>query len=211
MKVSYLLYAVLALALAGAGCASNPVERKEDTVKSLNQTRDEMADVRSQIDETLASLNALMTAPPEDLRGAYQQYAKNVNAMRSDADAMQRRAADMRKNTNNYLTGWREAQSQVQNPELRDVSVERRQEIAARFAHINSAFLDAQQAVTPFLQNLEDVRRIVGNDLTPGGVSAIAQTDVVQNANANGEEVAQNLDQAITQFDALTGRLAPTQ
>lgn len=196
------------IAAALAACATGPVQRQEKTVESVADTRKEMIDVRAQVDRTLASLNALISASPNDLAKAYRQYAKDVDAMHKDAAAMDKHADAMEKHTGNYLAGWQRAQSEIQNPELRDVTGERRELLTNSFQRIQVAFREARRDITPFLTRLEDIRRAVGNDLTAVGVAAVAQTDAVANANAHGSSVATSLDVAISEFDQLVGSMA---
>jgi len=201
-------FVLLLLATALVGCATTAVERQEQTVSSVASTRKEMLDIRGQIDRTLTSLHALVNASPNDLRKAFQQYAKNVEAMQKDAAAMDKHARAMEKQTGDYLAGWQRAQSEIQNPELRDVTGQRRELMTHSFQRIQSAFREARREVTPFLMRLEDIRRAVGNDLTAVGVSAVAQTEAVASANAHGASVATSLDVAIGEFDQLVGSLA---
>lgn len=200
--------AALLVALTVVGCASGPVQRQERTVETVADTRKEMVDVRSQIDRTLTSLNALVNASPSDLRKAYDRYARDVDAMRKEAAAMEKHASAMEKHTGDYLASWQRSQSQIQNPELRDVTGQRREVLTNSFQRIQGAFREARRDVTPFLTRLEDIRRALGNDLTAVGVAAIAQTDAVSSANAHGAAVATSLDVAINEFDQLVGSLA---
>lgn len=207
MTLKQLFAPLLATTLA-VGCATTAVEKQEKSVASVADTRKEMVDVRGQIDRTLASLNALVNASPNDLRKAYQRYAKDVEAMRNDAAAMDKHARAMEQRTGEYLAGWQQAQSEIQNPELRDTSGQRREIIAYSFQRIQGAFREARRDVTPFLTRLEDIRRAAANDLTAVGISTIAQTDAVASANAHGSAVATSLDVAIGEFDQLVGSLA---
>lgn len=202
------LAAVVLVAAAAVGCATTPVERQDRTISSVSDTRKEMIDIRAQVDRTLSSLNTLVNASPNDLRKAYQQYAKDVEAMRKDAAAMDKHASNMEKQTGEYLAGWQRAQGEIQNPELRDVTGQRREIINNSFQRIQSAFRQARRDITPFLTRLEDIRRAAGNDLTAVGISSIAQTDAVTSANAHGAAVSTGLDVAIGEFDQLVGSMA---
>lgn len=202
------LAAGLLAAVALVGCVTTPVERQDRTVSSVTDTRKEMIDIRAQVDRTLSSLNALVNASPNDMRKTYQQYAKDVEAMRKDAAAMDKHASNMEKQTGEYLAGWQRAQSEIQNPELRDVTGQRREIINNSFQRIQSAFRQARRDITPFLTRLEDIRRAAGNDLTAVGISSIAQTDAVTSANSHGAAVSNSLDVAIGEFDQLVGSMA---
>lgn len=199
---------VLCILVAVAGCTTTPVERQERAVTGLADTQREMTDIRQQIEQTLASLITLVNAPPDELRPAYDRYASDVEAMRTRIDAMERHASAMRQRSERYLTGWR--QSDVQDPELREISTERRQEVAERMQRVDASFQEARAALVPFQSNLEDIRKVVGQDPTPGGVSAVAQSEVLQNAQTRGAAVARLMDRAIADFEQLVERLGPT-
>lgn len=202
----FFIWTVAAMLLVG--CATSAVDRQEQTVESVADTRKEMIDTRAQIDRTLTSLNTLVNASPTDLRKAYERYARDVEAMRRDAAVMDKHASAMEKHTGNYLAGWQRAQNEIQNPELRDVTGQRRELLTQSFQRLQVAFREARRDVMPFLNRLEDIRRAVGNDLTAVGIAAVAQTDAVASANAHGAAVAAGLDVAIAEFDQLSGTLA---
>src|SRR5689334_12140176 len=67
----------LVLAVLIAGCASTPLQRQDATSSSLVDLRDSMIATRGQIQQTLASLDALTNASPDHLRAAYQKYAND--------------------------------------------------------------------------------------------------------------------------------------
>ncbi|HEU0202857.1 MAG TPA: hypothetical protein VFR86_20800 [Burkholderiaceae bacterium] len=64
-----------------AGCASTPVERKDAMSGSLIELRDSMVEMQGQIGQTLASLDGLISAPPERLRDANQSGAAAARAL----------------------------------------------------------------------------------------------------------------------------------
>ncbi len=210
MKInSAFVLSIWLFVLGVASCVNTPVERKEATVGSLTDTRKDLTNIRAQIDKTLGSLNALLSAPQDKLKKTYKQYARDVDSMRANAAAMQRHANTMGKHGENYLVGWQRAQAEVKNPELSELSGERRELVAARFKRINAAFQEANHEFVPFLSNLEDIKKVVGNDLTPAGVAAVGQTTVVANATRHGSIVARTLDEALTEFNLLAGVLSP--
>lgn len=200
------LVALLGVGLTG--CATSAMERQERSVDSVAETRTEMADMHEQIERTMGSLNALMAASPGDLRKAYQRYVKDVNAMRSQAANMQKHASAMERQSGNYLAGWQRTQSEIVNPELRELTAQRRELIANSFSRIRVAFREADRELGPFLARLEDIRRAIGNDLTPVGVASVAQTDAVTSVNALGASVGSALQVAIAEFDQLVGTMA---
>jgi len=197
------------IAITASGCASTPVERQKDTARSLAEVRDGMAATEQQIDKTLESLNALMSAPPEKRGQAYAQYARDVDTLKKQTEQIRQNRTEMREQRDRWLSGWQDAQKNVQSPELKEISQERRAEIAARFDRVTQSADAASEAFTPLIRNLEDVKTVLGNDLSERGIDAVSRTNVVQNATANGTDVEQNLEAAVKDFDELLGTLYP--
>lgn len=128
--------------------------------------------------------------------------------MRTRMDAMERQANAMRQRSERYLSGWQ--QSDVQNPELREISAERRDAVAQRLQRADASFQEARTALVPFQSNLEDIRKVVGQDPTPAGVLAVAGSEVLRNTETHGAAVAEIVDRAIADFEQLVERLGPT-
>lgn len=208
MQTSRVVWIMALLAVGLTACATGAMQRQERSVDSVAETRTEMADLREQIERTMASLNTLISAPPDELRKAYQRYAKDVEATQAQAADMQKHATAMERQSGNYLAGWQRTQAEIENSELRELTAQRRELVANSFNRIRVAFREANREIGPFLARLEDIRRAIGNDLTPVGVAAVAQTDAVVSANAQGTSVGTALDVAINEFDQLVGAMA---
>ncbi|MFP5350282.1 MAG: DUF2959 family protein [Gammaproteobacteria bacterium] len=201
---------IVVVALGFVGCASTAVERKDATSSSLVDLRDSMMATRGQIDKTLVSLNGLTSAPPGRLRAAYQQYAKDTDRIAQQAATVEKESRQMRSRSQEWLAGWQKSQADVQNPELKALSEERRAQALERIQNIDRSLAEAREAFVPFVANLQDVKRVVGNDLTPTGVTAVSDTAVVQNANQNGAATARALDTTIADLQVLTQTLTPS-
>lgn len=201
---------IIVVAFGVAGCASTPVERKDATSSSLVDLRDSMMATRGQIEKTLTSLNGLTSAPPDRLRAAYQQYAKDTDKIAQQAVTVEKESRQMRSRSQEWLAGWQKSHADVQNPELRALSEGRRAQALERIQNIDRSLAEAREAFAPFVVNLQDVKRVVGNDLTPTGVAAVSDSAVVQNANHNGATTARALDTTIADLQALTQTLTPS-
>jgi len=199
-------FGVIVVAIWVAGCASTPVERKEASVVDL---RDSMMAIRGQIDKTLASLNGLMSAPPDRLHSAYQQYAKDTDKIAQQAVTVDKESRQMRSRSVKWLAGWQKSQADVHDPELKALSERRHAEALERIQNIERTLVETREAFAPFVANLQDVKQVVGNDLTPNGVAAVSGTAVVQNANQSGADVARALDATIADLEVLTQTLTP--
>ena len=200
---------VIVIAVWVAGCASTPYERREATSGSLVDLRDSMVATRGQIEQTLASLNGLTSAPPDQLRETYKQYAEDTDKIAKQAVTVDEESRQMRSRSKEWLAGWQKSQAEVQDPELKALSESRRAQALERIQNIDRSLAEAREAFAPFVENLQDVKQVVGNDLTPNGVAAVSGTAVVQNANQAGTTAARALDVTIAELEALTQTLTP--
>lgn len=197
---------VIVVAVWVAGCASTPVERKEASLVDLH---DSMVAIRGQVDKTLASLNGLTSAPPDRLPATYQQFAKDTDKIAEQAATVDEESRQLRSRSAEWLAGWRKSQAEVQDPELKALSERRHAQALERIQNIDRSLAEAREAFAPFVANLQDVKQVVGNDLTPNGVAAVSGTAVVQNANQSGAAAARALDATIADLEVLSQTLTP--
>ena len=200
--------AVLAGALL-AGCASTPVERQQATVQSLVELRDTMAGTRQQIEQTLAALITLMNAPSGQVAEAYRRYASAANTMAAQAGRMEAEAGRLRERREAWLAGWDD--EEVRDPQLRSLTQERREQVVTRFDTIEGSLTAARESLAPFVDNLQDIKAVAGNDLSPLGLQALARTEVVRNATDHGRDAARALRVSTNELQALIQALAPAR
>ena len=209
MKFTAVIAMLCTIPLFALSACESQTQRKDSTVESARETEADVQATRAQIDKTLGALNRLMTASPTELKPVYAQYSKEVEAMNAvaketdkDAKAVQAKSAD-------YLAQWQKSHAEIENPEQRNASAQRRGTVMSRFDGIQKSYAEARAAFVPFMQNLQDVRQVLANDLTPAGAQTLAATDVVKNAKANGMAMASNLDALKLQYAVLAKLLQP--
>ena len=131
---------------------------------------------------------------------------RDRNAAARTAD---KQAKAVRGESLDYWAMWQESYNHIENDQLRNASELRRTAVMGRFDSIQKSYEAARAAFVPFMRNLELIRRVLGNDLTPGGLQKLATTDVVKLANTHGVEMARNLDAMKLQYTALAEALRP--
>jgi hypothetical protein len=199
----------LFIAASIAGCASTQRERKDATTTSIEELHASMIQTRSQIEKTLDSLDSLMEATPETLRPAYKAYAEDADKVADLADDVDDESRQLRRRSDEWLAGWEKSQSDVRDPELKALSEQRRARALERIQEIDRSLSEARVAFTPFVSNLQDVKTVVGGDLTPNSVAAVSDTEVAQNADRNGRAVSRALADAIEDLQELSETLTP--
>jgi hypothetical protein len=196
------------LALGLIACASSGPSRSAKAVETMDETHAGLTKVRAQIDQTLTSLGDLMNASPERLRPSFSKYSKDVDRLRADAVQTKKRFQNMKTKRNDYLVAWGKQQGQVSDPELRQLGDARRSEVRANLDRMIESLTVAVETFDPFLNNLGDVQKVFGNDLTPAGQSLLANTAVIQGANEKGARVAQSIDLALEALSNVSGQLS---
>lgn len=197
------------IAMGVTGCSSTPVERQEATAQSLADVRDAMKATRTQIDKTLASLNALLVAPETQLRDAYTQFAKDVDSMAKQASVVTSESSQMRRRSDAWLATWKQTYGEVKDPELKAVTDRRREQVMLNFSKIDGSLAAARDAFAPFIANLQDVKKVIGVDLTPQAIAAVSKTAVVQNATESGAAAGRAMGVAVVDIEALIESLTP--
>lgn len=200
---------IIVIGIFMASCVTTPVERQEATTQSLTELREAMKATRAQIDRTLASLDALLSVPEAQLRDAYLQFAKDVDTITKQAALLDKESRQMKRRSEAWLSAWKETYGEVKNPELKALTEQRREQVLSRFYALDGSLAAAREAFRPFLANLQDVRKVIGIDLTPQSIAAVSSTAVVQNATQNGVAAAGALEVAITDLRSLIESLAP--
>lgn len=200
----------VAVALLIVGCANTPLERQDATSSSLVELRDAMIATRGQIEQTLVSLDALTSATPDRLRSTYQQYAKDADKIAQQAVTVDQESRQMRRRSDAWLSGWQKSQASVENVELKAIGEQRRALALERFQNIDGSFAAAREAFGPFIANLQDVKKVIGSDVTPNGVAAVSGSAVVKNAHQHGAAAARALDVTIADLRALTETMTPS-
>jgi len=204
-----ILFPTLALLLLAA-CTPTQVERKEGAAATMRGAATDVRATRAQTDRTLSALDAVLSAPPEQLKQAYDNYSAEVDKMGKAARKTGDSAATVRKMSDEYVAQWQKTHAEISNPELKATSEQRRTETMNAFGRMQASFDAAKQDFLPFMRNLQDVKTVLSTDLTPAGVKSLAGTDVVKNAHATGAQVAKDLDNVIAEFDGVANQLSPT-
>ena len=199
-----------AIVLMFVACATSAPDRAAKAASSLDVMQQNSSKARAQIDTVLSSLDTLLNAPPDRLRETYDRYDKDVKKMNEYADAIRENDTDLRKNGNTYLAQWQRDSSNVSDPELRALAEQRRGQIAQSSQSMRSTLTSAAGSFEAFLRNVNDVHKVIGNDLTPTGQASVKQTTVVLTARNEGERVKIAISDAEQAINSLRSQITPT-
>lgn len=204
-------FAIMA-ALAIAGCASSGskgYKHADKTGKGLAEFRDEVIKAQTAINDTMKALDQVAATANTNPRKAFDQYAKQVDALESAASRLSKRSQDMQAAGDAYFKQWETQMAEVQNPEIRKLAAERKAALQAAFANIRTFTTPLKAQFTPWMSDLKDLRNFLGNDLTIAGVEAVKKQFV--KAQQEGTSVQEAMDALVAELNSVAAALTPAK
>ncbi len=192
-----------------SACATSAPDRAAKAASSLEVMQQNSSRARAQIGTVLQSLDALLAASPDHLRETYDRYDKDVKKMNQYADAIRENDTDLRNNGKDYLAQWQRDTSKVSDPELRALAERRRSEIAESSQAMRSTLTNAARSFEAFLRHINDIQKVIGNDLTPEGQANVRGTTVAQTARSSGANAEDAIRQAEDAIESLRTQITP--
>ncbi len=129
-----------------------------------------------QLDVTGASLDELMRTGQTDVKQAFQAYKDNVEKMETMEKKFAKHAEQMKAQGNNYFEEWKKEGSEYSNPEIQQLSNQRREELRKVYDKIAENSIGVDQAFKTYVSDVREIQTYLSNDLTTKGIAAIAPT-----------------------------------
>ncbi len=192
------------------GCATSAPDRSARAASTLEEMQQNSMKARLQIDAVLSSLEGLLNAEPDRLRKAYDRYDGDVKKMKDYANAIRENNADLQKNGSAYLNQWQKDASSVSNAELRALAEQRQNEIADKTRSMKSTISTAAQSFAGFLRDIDDIHKVISNDLTPTGQASVKNTALAQTVQQEGAQVKTAIQNAEQSIADVRARITPT-
>ncbi len=194
------------------GCASTGTDRQDDAVQSLEEMIQEFQALSAQVDKTTAALNAIPAAKDRDMLPPYEFYCGALDDLEDQGDSIVAQAKDVRESLKTYMTGWEKQMQKVNNEEMKEAAAERRAAAEAKFEEAREEFVEIQEHYKGYMADLNDVRRVLANDLNPAGVDSMAGL-IEKITGEHADKVKGNIAQIVAALekisDALNSKSAP--
>ena len=192
------------------GCSSSDsggrTAEGKKAVVSLKDTRQELVRAKTEVNDATNALDKLAAGGnPEQAFKQYTAALKDVEAAGQRAGA---RAKAMRENARAYVAKWEKEMDQISSAELKAGAAERRQRVKQNFDDITAAGRSVRDAYTPFLKSLQDIHKVLANDLTPDGINAAK--GAIAKAKSDGGTVNERIDILIAKLDEVSAGMSGT-
>lgn len=194
------------------GCAVNKpektgLERSEGVLSAMEQSHEQVQKVTAQVDRVEASLSELMRKGQSDIKGAFEEYARNVNELDKQSKALLDNTTDLQKKSNDYLANWGSEQNEFQNSQLEELSAERREELNESHEDVFTAAGRTENQLKAFLTDIKEIRDYLDNDLTAAGISSVSSlSDDVLEESDELQDYLEDLEYALEDAIAQMAR-----
>ena len=175
---------VLAVALP-LGCANPGPGRIDATTAGMTDTRDMLLKGDTQVEALVSAANAI--GQNADYKKSFESFSSAFDKVKSTADSVTERWESLKGKSAAYAKAWQDETALLSSSEARDIAESRRRDFNSRFTAVQSAFGELKSAYDPFVAQMNDVKVILANDLTAGGISAAAPA--IKKAGASAANV----------------------
>ena len=203
------LTVVAAQLLATANASAAGYKLADKTGASIAEFRDEIVNVKKEVDATLAALDKVVTTAATDPRKAFKEFDKAVPRVDDAAKKAKKRAEDMKARGQAYFKDWEKDLATLTNPEIRKLAEERKAKLQATFGSIKTFMEPARDQFNPWLADLKDLQTYLRNDLTIGGIDAAKE--LISKTKTEGWGVQQTIDKAIAELNTIVATLTPAK
>ena len=141
-RVPILVLFVSLLFAAGSsltGCATTGTERATKATNSMRTVESDYRQFSFQVDATNASLQDLVNTNQIDLKQALDNYKTNVTKMQALGKQLDKHTSGMSVQGQNYFSKWDKQGNTCSNPQIRQLSEERRLQLRDVFSQIPEA------------------------------------------------------------------------
>jgi len=211
MKLRTQRVAIIATLLLGAitclgGCATTGMERAAKTTNKVQTVEGDIQQAVVQVDTTKASLQELIKPDQVDVKKAYDAYAANVARMETIGKQLDKHTDQMNSLGKDYFAEWEKQGDKYSNPQIRELSEQRRAELSQVYAQIPQASVGVKGALRSYMTDIKEIQKYLSNDLTPKGIETI--TPVAQQAIKDGDNLKDAVKPVLSAMDRAKAEMA---
>jgi septal ring factor EnvC (AmiA/AmiB activator) len=185
--------------------AAESGDRAKETKARIDSTRSEVAKIRNQVGVTLEELNRLKK-DNVDLRTQLQKYEQELVNMETQAGVARDRVISMESKGMAYFQAWEDEIASLSNKDIRDQAQSRYNKRVKSYNKIIKAMTEARDQLKPFMSDLNDVKKLLGSELSRESVKSAS--NLIRQANWHGEDVVESLKDVEGELDRVSSELA---
>ena len=195
--------AATAVMAVTVGAAAQPqVRETERLVQRAESTIEQIARARTQLQNTLAAYNSLMSGAG-DSKKLFNDLGKAVDQTDDRRADVRKRSDDMEKEAHKFFEDWTKSLADIGSAEMRQRAQERLNETRLTFSEILAAGRRAGANFDVFMGGLRDQITYLGYDLNAGGIASLSED--AQRLNEQATALFASIDEitgAMTEYAA---------
>jgi len=186
-SVSLLVILLIGLLPFLSGCATTGSGRAEKATAKMEIVDNELRESLVQIDATGLSLENLIKPGQADTKAAFETYSDNVVKMERLGEKLIKHADEMSARGEDYFDEWKKQGNTYTNPQIRQLSDQRRADLNAVFRNIAESSVGVKGAFSAYMSDIKEIQSFLSTDLTDKGIESI--TPVAQQAIRDGSSL----------------------
>ena len=212
MKTTPLKFITANLTLAAAltlfaGCASKSFDKGAATATALQSSADAVAQTSTGVTGVLGALNNLAFKSQGDLRNQYDTFVGATKSLNQSLATLEGNVTALHAKADAYFNDWTNQTSQIQSADLRQRSLERKDEVFGKLNQVSASYQALKTSLKPFTTDLADIQTYLGTDLTATGLATIK--DVVTKTKVDAVPLRDAIKQLQVSFSSLSASLSP--
>jgi hypothetical protein len=128
----------------------------------------------AQLDVTGASLDELTKPGQSDVKKAFNSCTDNISRIEKMEQSFAIHADEMKARGAEYFQEWQKEDNKYKNPQIRELSEQRRTELGEIYGKIAEASIGVKQPFKAYVSDVKEIQIYLSNDLTSKGIEAIA-------------------------------------
>src|SRR2546426_8215598 len=205
IKAAAMLW-IVSLIICGTGCHSTGYKKADAAGKGLQSGAAEVQTESQALQETMQALDVLVNRPAPDLKPQFVHFSRCLDSLNDSAKKTDATAKRIEKKNAAYLAAWNKQLSEMSYDYIRNQSEARKKEVAQHLEGVDQRYTEAQSAVQPLIDYLEDIRRALSIDLTAGGLQAAKP--IIAKAGENAEKLQGALAKLATELNDSGARIS---
>ena len=165
----------------------------------------DIREIKIQSDVTAKSLDSVLNAGQPELKKAFDTYSDAVAELDSQGKKVLKHIDEMKARSTEYFAEWEKQGETYTNPQIRELSDERRNKLAEIYARVPAAGSGIKRAYLAYLVDLKESQTYLSNDLTPDGITAIIP--VAEKSDQDAEALKTSLEPVLTALDEINAEL----
>jgi hypothetical protein len=184
-------------------------KKADKTGASIAEFRDEIVNIRKEVEATVLALDKILETADTDPRKAYKEFEKAVPRVENAAQKAKKRSEDMKAKGKAYFDQWEQELATLNDPAIRQLAQQRKLKLQGAFDALRSVMEPARDQFNVWLSGLKDLQKYLANDLTINGIDAAK--DLITSTKNSGREIQQTLDVVISELNTISATLTPAK